>query len=538
MVKNKIRLLITCILTLNIGISNANISSTPTFKIYFLKNKKGTTAQINNPLEFLNQKSIDRRVKNNVSIDSLDLPISKIYLDSLVNLGYTIHSKSKWLNAVVIKTDEIQHNSILKLGFISNNAILSREANFNNGQLNRVSKKHDIQAVDFGNLTEQNQMLGIDVANSNGFTGQNIIVGVFDGGFSNANVMSYLNYSFTNNNILFTYDFVKKKTSVYEEDAHGTNVLSLLASNTPGTFVAGAYDAKYILLKTEDIPNESKLEEINWIQAAEVADSAGVDLISTSLGYNTFDNSLLDYTYADMNGATSFISKGASIAYKKGILVIVSAGNEGARTWGKICTPADSPDVIAVGAVDVNNEIGSFSSRGPSSDGRIKPDVCGPGVNVYVASSSGSFRSNGTSFACPMVSALATAFWSEYPYLKASEMKDLIIRSGDKYDSPNNNYGNGVPHYTRMKKILTSILDDTLSTIRTYYNYDTKAWYVDLISESNFEYQIIDIYGNVIDRDYISSNSSIITLTNQAKGLYILQVKTAKGTAVSKAIIY
>lgn len=531
-------MLLSILFMVDIQIVNANIHATTSYKIYFFKNKKGTLGQLSNPLTFLSQKALDRRIKNNVSVDSLDLPVSKFYLDSLTKLGYSIHSSSKWLNAVIINTDDIQNNALLNLGFIEKSNTLSRLEKVSSNTLNRKSQVNNIQSIDYGDMAIQNAMLGLDLANNEGFTGQNITVAVLDGGFYNANIMTEFNYSFSNNKILFTYDFVNKKTSVYQEDGHGTNVLSLLASNNQGSFVAGAFDANYILLKTEDIPNENKLEEINWILGAELADSAGADLISTSLGYNTFDNTTLSYTYADMNGNTSFISKGASIAFKKGILVIVSAGNEGANSWGKICTPADSPDVIAVGAVDVNNTIGSFSSRGPSADGRIKPDVCGPGVSVYVSSSNGSYKSNGTSFACPMISALATAFWSANFNLKAAEMKDLIIRSGDKYDNPNNNYGNGVPHYSRMKQLLTSILDDTISTIRCYYNYDSKDWHIDLIDEESFEYSIIDMYGNVIDKQFVNKKWAIITLNNQAKGLYILQVKTNKGTAVSKAIIY
>jgi serine protease AprX len=251
-----------------------------------------------------------------------------------------------------------------------------------------------------------------------------------------------------NNQIMETYDFVANKVSVNEEYAHGMQCLSIIAGNIPGQLVGSCPKAKFYLYRSEDVSSESPVEEENWIAAAERADSIGVDVTSTSLGYNTFDNPLFDHTYADMNGHTTMIAKAASLAAKKGMIVVIAAGNEGGNSWHYILTPADADSVLTVGAVDASGTVAYFSSYGPSSDGRVKPTVASMGVAAAISSTTGSIvTGNGTSFATPNMAGLVTCLWQAFPEFTNMEIIEAVKKSSSIYNSPNDRIGYGIPNF-------------------------------------------------------------------------------------------
>tara|TARA_R110002020_G_scaffold124059_7_gene280918 strand:- start:480 stop:1733 length:1254 start_codon:yes stop_codon:yes gene_type:complete len=294
----------------------------------------------------------------------------------------------------------------------------------------------------------QNSLLGIDKMHEEGFTGKGVTIAVFDAGFPGAETASALVHLQTNSQIIGTKDFVRPwNQNVYSDNQHGTNVLSLIASNEPGTMVAGAPDANYILAMTEEVATEYWVEEYNWVRAAEYADSLGVDIINSSVGYWDFDDPAMNYSLADLDGETTIIARGASIAASKGILVVNSAGNTG-PSESTLNSPSDAKGILGVGSVDMDLTVATSSSRGPTSDGRIKPDLAALGQRAALVRSDGSKGfSNGTSFSAPQISALAAGLWEAKPEWTKDELIENLLNSGTQSDDPDNILGYGIPNF-------------------------------------------------------------------------------------------
>jgi len=261
---------------------------------------------------------------------------------------------------------------------------------------------------------------------------------------------------------LGTWDFVANEASVNEDNVHGMSCLSTIAANLPGLFVGTAPKSSFYLYRTEDISGEYPIEEQNWVAAAEKADSLGVDVFSVSLGYTTFDNSSFNHDYTDMNGNTTIISKGCDLAAKKGILVVVAAGNEGNGAWKYITAPADADSVLAVGAVNTARQVAGFSSYGPSSDGQIKPDVAAVGQGAVIANQNtgGPVFNNGTSYACPIMAGIVSCLWQAFPEVNNMTIIDEVRKSSDRANMPDDRTGYGVPN---AKKAFVSLLKKTYS---------------------------------------------------------------------------
>ncbi len=273
-------------------------------------------------------------------------------------------------------------------------------------------------------------------------------VAILDAGFYHYLSLPAFDSVRNNNQVKETYDYVANEVSVNEDHYHGMMCLSIMAGNIPGQLIGSSPKANYYLYKTEDVSSESPVEEQNWAAAAERADSIGVDVISTSLGYNQFDNPIFNHTYADMNGNTTIAARAADFAAKKGMIVVVAAGNEGNSTWHFITTPADADSVVAVGAVNTSGVIGSFSSYGPSSDGQVKPAVASVGVGTALSSTTGPIiTGNGTSFATPNMAGLITCLWQAFPEFTNMEIIQAVEKSSSIYNSPDDRIGYGIPNF-------------------------------------------------------------------------------------------
>lgn len=270
---------------------------------------------------------------------------------------------------------------------------------------------------------------------------------VFDAGFPYMDQIPAFQALFQEGRYLTGYDFVAGDSSIFGDNSHGTQVASVIVANDENIgYLGGAPEVTLLLARTEDALSETRLEEWNWARAAEWADSIGIHIIQSSLGYSTFDNPAENYTYADMNGQTAIITRAARTAARKGILVITSAGNEGASSWRYITAPADADSVIAAGAVNSSGQIAPFSSRGPTADGRIKPDLVALGWGTYIVGLSGSVQqASGTSFSAPLLSALAACLWQAFPEAHAQEIRQALLRSASQADSPDTIYGYGIP---------------------------------------------------------------------------------------------
>ena len=410
------------------------------------------------PAEFLSARALERRALAGIEVVENDLPVPSIYLKALKNSGLQIHGVSRWLNAATIIADTSALKKLELLPFVQHITYLGPHLKFRN-PLNRPVKKRK-PVLDYprpggsenplGYTTLQNSLLNLPALYAAGHRGKGIWVAVMDGGFTNADTIPLFDSIALQGRLHPGWDFVERDGGLFESAGHGTSVLSVMAGNLPGYFVGAAPDATYFLLKTEDTGGEYPVEEANWISGAEWADSVGVDIINASLGYTSFNDTTLSHKYSVLNGHTAIGSRGASIAATKGMIICNSAGNEGGGTWRYIGVPADAPGVIAVGAVDSKGKRASFSSFGPTADGRIKPDLVAPGDDVVVAGNVGTELgiSSGTSLASPMLAGAFAALWSAYPEKTAEEILQAVFKSSDQDAAPDNERGWGLPDMT------------------------------------------------------------------------------------------
>ncbi|HET9826261.1 MAG TPA: S8 family serine peptidase, partial [Chitinophagaceae bacterium] len=450
-----------CIAAFNVG-SNAQF----TRYIIRFKDKSGTPYTFSNPLAYLSQRSIDRRTRYNISIDSTDLPVNPSYVTQIRNVpNVTILNISKWLNAVTIQTsDAIAVSTINAFSFVTSSAgIAARKGNTNPIAIENSEVESDFLPVnsnvrtqkiegdyyDYGTTFDEIHLHNGEFLHDVGLRGQAMQIAMLDNGFNNytSPTLHAFDSANTNHQVLGGYDFVAHNSLINDDGTHGMACFSTIVANMPGTFIGMAPESKFWLYQTEDNTSEYPIEEFNWSCGAEAADSSGADVISTSLGYTTFDNQTLNHTYADMNGNTTMCAIAADLAAKKGMLVFAAVGNSGSSTWHYLGTPSDGDSVIAVGAVSNAGVVGSFSSYGPSSDGQVKPDLAAVGVAAVIQSSSGAIvTSNGTSFACPKMAGLGACLWHGFPEFNNMKIRSALWLAGDNANNPNDRTGYGIPN--------------------------------------------------------------------------------------------
>lgn len=411
-----------------------------------LKDKAQTTYSLDRPEEFLSVRSVERRMRQGLKIDSTDLPVCEAYIRRLVDLGGTFVSASKWNNTVLMQTDSEQTarrfltnpfvESVRKV-WVSSDTATPRTAMRKKGLSSKWNETDDVYGVAAGQI----RMHHGDSLHAAGFRGEGIVIAVIDAGYYNVDAMEI----FKGVNVLGTRDFVNPCSDIYAEHDHGMKVLSCMAVNKPHVMVGTAPEASYWLLRTEDNGSEQPAEEDNWAAAIEFADSVGADIVNTSLGYFSFNNAMDNYTYRDLDGHTSLMAASASHAADKGMLVVCSAGNSGAATWKKITPPADAENVLTVGAVDAMGVNAVFSSVGNTADNRIKPDVMAVGVHAAVVGPDGGTEyANGTSFASPVFCGLTACLWQACPWLTVRQLIRVVHEASDRYACPDNIYGYGV----------------------------------------------------------------------------------------------
>jgi serine protease AprX len=423
--------------------------------LVLFKDKTGNPHDIKKPETFLSKRAIDRRSRQGISVIEQDLPVNPAYVTQVQQTGAKVSFRTKWFNGVLVEATAAQLAAIKALAVVKgvefNKALATARLNTEK----TINNKFGIEAPDYGLAKAQNLMLGIDKLHDKGFKGETMLIAIMDGGFRNSNINTSLKPIYDEKRLLYTFDYVKNETAVYEDIAHGHNCFSIMASNLEGQMVGPAPKASFILLRTEDDNSETRIEEANWVFAAENADSTGADVFSTSLGYNLFDNTADDYQYANMNGTTSLIARASDIAAAKGIVVVTAAGNEGAVPWKYIATPADAKNVLSVGAVSTTQVIAAFSSYGPTADGRVKPDVCAVGsATVYSDISSKIVAGSGTSYSTPLMAGFAAILWQAYPHLTAQEIVAVIRKAGHLYKTPNDRFGYGIPTFDRAADII------------------------------------------------------------------------------------
>ena len=419
-----------------------------------LTDKNGTPYSLDRPEEFLSQRALDRRQRQHLPVDSTDLPLSPVYEQLIQAEGVEVIAKSKWNNTLLVRSRRMEVlRNLMKLDFVktgekvwtSPDSIERRKVRAH--YISETTRIDTITPNREGVTYEQINMLGGTWLHSRGFRGRDIHIAILDGGFMNADVIPALSRI----NLLGTADFVYPRSeNIFKETDHGTMVLSTIAVNEPDLFMGTAPDASYWLIRSEDSQTETPAEEDFWAAAVEFADSAGVDVISSSLGYHDFNEPSMNYHYRQLDGRSTQISRTASMLADKGIVLVNSAGNDGMGTWKKINVPADAHDILTVGAVSANKQNAAFSAIGPTADGRIKPDVMALGSPTSVITGRGAISKDiGTSFATPIVAGLVACLWQACPHLTARQLIEEVRLSGSNADYPDNIFGYGIPDFNK-----------------------------------------------------------------------------------------
>ena len=414
------------------------------------KDLQHTPFSVNRPEQFLSARSIERRKRQGLPVDVTDLPIAPAYLDSVSRTGIEIVGQSKWNNTLLVKIHkEKELNKLNSLSFItkklkvfsSPDSITERKRSSFRKELN----SWESVPIHYGAAAEQLKSLGGQRIHERGFYGNGMMIAVFDGGFMNVDRIPALHGV----KLAGLKDFVvPKSNNIFEKMEHGTMVLSTMAANAPNLYVGVAPEAQYVLVRCEDERTESLAEEDYWASAAEYADSLGVDVINSSLGYHDFDDVKTNHLYWEQDGETALISHTASMCADKGIICVNSAGNDGMGVWKKINFPADAKNILTVGSINEQGKNAAFSAVGPTADGRIKPDVMAYGSPTSVITGRGSIiNDNGTSFSSPLIAGMTACLWQALPHKTAKQIIKLVKMAGNNQQHPDNIYGYGVPDF-------------------------------------------------------------------------------------------
>ena len=414
------------------------------------KDLQHTPFSVNRPEQFLSVRSIERRKRQGLPVDVTDLPIAPAYLDSVSRTGIEIVGQSKWNNTLLVKIHkEKELNKLNSLSFItrklkvfsSPDSITERKRSSFRKELN----SWESGATHYGAAAEQLKSLGGQRIHERGFYGNGMMIAVLDGGFMNVDRIPALHGM----KLAGLKDFVvPKSNNIFEEMEHGTMVLSTMAANAPNLYVGVAPEAQYVLVRCEDERTESLAEEDYWASAAEYADSLGVDVINSSLGYHDFDDVKTNHLYWEQDGETALISHTASMCADKGIICVNSAGNDGMGVWKKINFPADAKNILTVGSINEQGKNAAFSAVGPTADGRIKPDVMAFGSPTSVITGRGAIiNDNGTSFSSPLIAGMTACLWQALPHKTAKQIIKLVKMAGNNQQHPDNIYGYGVPDF-------------------------------------------------------------------------------------------
>jgi serine protease AprX len=515
----------------------------------YLKDKPNSESYLTTPLNMLSQRALDRRVRQNIEVDVIDVPLDDSYYSKIKSAsGISVKAKSKWLNAIhVFGLQEDISNLKTNFTFIESIEFANDGLNAK-GKLTKHSSKSnhqnkfaDMKAdYNYGVAETQITMLKGDFLHQEGFTGSGMHIAVIDAGFPNVDQLQAFQKIRDNNQILGGYDFVNRSNSFFSGHNHGTNVLSDIAGYIEGVFVGTAPDASFYLFITEIIADEVPLEESLWVEAAERADSLGVDVINTSLGYTTFDNPDYNYSYADMDGKTAFISRGADIIASRGMILVTSAGNSGSNSWKYMGAPGDAASVFTVGAVNASEDIASFSSFGPTSDGRVKPDVLAHGENVFVIDhQTGTPKpSNGTSFSSPVMTGVVACFWQATPALTSTQVMQKIRESADRYSNPDEQYGYGIPNFKTAYEAVLNVDKQNFINTTTIYPNPVSASFTLKMNRNDLNGVHVKIYNLLGKKVFEQGNlkSSVLNVSVLNSGIYILKITSGKSQKTIKLV--
>lgn len=531
-----------------------NTSAQDRYMVFF-SDKDNVSYSIDNPEAFLSPRAIARRQNQNIAITEQDLPVDQNYIGQVAANGVDVFFSTKWFNGVLTQMTAAQATSVGQLSFVDSVVYIAKGT-----RLNKVPGTYTVAETFLepdnvnSNTKVQLGMLGADDMHDDGYEGQGMMIAVFDSGFPGVNQYKPFEHIFAEDRLVATRDFITNSGNVFQFNSHGSSVFSNIASDYQDV-IGTAPKASYVLCVTEDVKSEFWVEEYNWLFAAEFADSLGVDVINGSLGYSTFSDNNMNHTYADMNGENTLVAKAANLASEKGMIVVVSAGNEGNSSWKYITSPGDAKGVLTVGSVTSGYNKSSFSSVGPTADGRIKPDVCamGTSASIFNASLNTSGETtgarittgNGTSFSSPQIAGFAAAIWQANPDWTNLEVMESIRISGSSSLVPDSLYGYGVPKYRLAVNGATidavDIFEDKLTVYPNPFSEDKVTLdFGDLKLKGKLEIIIRDASGkSVYDQKFEGGeipNSLEIDIDPTVNGVYFLILRTKRFSKTVKLV--
>ena len=528
----------------------ANSYAQTVYTRYFVAftDKNNSNYSTSNPQQFLSQRAINRRTNQSIAITNEDIPVDTAYIKRVAKTGAIVICRTRWFNGVVVRlTNQSQIDSINALPFVVSSKPLARVRPpkklipvAENVASNEKTSATQSDVFNYGLSKNQIYMLNGECLHNQGYNGTGMQIGIIDDGFLNAKTAAVFDTLWHNNQVIATHDFLHNDSLVYNEGGHGTEVLSCMAANTPGQMIGTAPYAKFYLLRSEIDSTEKILEEYQWVSAIEYADSAGADVINSSLGYTTFDDPTQNHTWADLNGRTSVASISATMAARRGMIVCLAAGNEGGSTWQKISVPADADSILAVGAVDQNGAYAYFSSTGNTADGRIKPDVAAQGQNtiIYNSGSGNISASNGTSFASPTMAGMVACLWQGNPSKTNMQVINAIKQSASQYTTPDSLLGYGIPDFCVADQILKGtfgIKTLTPNLINTLCG----------SNDCQLTVNLYDVAGRLVLSTQTKSSQTNTTdkiiqsldLSSVSGGIYVIKISSTNGNSYTKKLV-
>jgi len=488
--------------------------------------------------------------KNNTpySIDSTDLPVNRAYIDSIASTGAEVLHSSRWMNGVTVKASDTKLVAKWK-GFPFVRSVVRTKTSVTSGKsafskFGTPAVRNDIDTSLYGASAYQVGLMKGQHLHNQGYYGEGMVIALLDAGYLEADEVSTLRHLFEEGRILGTRDFVNPASDIYSENVHGMMVLSVIGARLPGQMIGTAPEASFWLIRTEDVDTEFPVEEDHWVAGAEFADSVGADIINSSLGYTTFDDSLMNHTYEELDGKTTRITRAANLAARKGMLVFNSAGNDARNSWRYISAPADGTDVIAVAATDRFGAYAAFSSVGFPDREPIKPDLAAMGSGTAVQNSNGDIvNRNGTSFSSPVLAGMTAAFWQAHRDVPATEIRRILTLSASQHLRPDTLLGHGIPDFSVADLLLRQFSNtDQISQAQTSLFPNPFTDEIRLISSSNsrqsLRVEIIHTSGALVYSNQIEFTQTVRLrqLHGLQPGMYLVRI-TGNGRAETHKIL-
>ena len=534
------RILLICILLFQyVAIAQTNIQDA----WVFFNAKENVQASIDNPISILSQQAINRKNAHGIAIDERDVPVTEAYITMLKapETGVTVYAKSKWFNAVYVRGTEDDVNALVTtFDFVES-------VDFADDSLNSLSRveapsnkflvENETVVFNYGDTQNQVEMIHANELHLDDYTGEGMIIAVLDSGFPNVDTMGAFQRMRDNGDLLGGYDFVDRNDNVFAfaGNDHGVRVLSVMTGFVENQFVGTGPDASYYLFRTEDVASETPVEEAYWIEAAERSDSLGVDIINSSLGYKTYQNDNYSHADEDLDGVTTYVTRGANIANEKGILVVTSAGNSGASGLG---APADAIGALSIGAVDADGNYAAFSSQGSTIQPTQKPDVVAQGAATFVITDTNTIiNNNGTSFSSPLTAGGIASLWQALPDASNEDIKQYVRMSASQFDTPDFLLGYGIPDLQLALDIGLSLQEEDFFEFKVFPNPATDILTIQIPSgNENTILRVYDVLGKQILEQQMTDSSSQLDVSSMSSGIYMMLFESGSASKTVKLI--